>query len=114
MSIFEMNLHLIIKMCKANPCKNFVFDFGDGSPPIANHVYSEPGTYPVTDKYAKKGNASLNQRIKDPKKPFCPPYTNLQLKPKETSPYEPVDFDASKSHDANNMPCKSYEWDYDD
>eukprot|EP01084_Bolivina_argentea_P305748 528215_1 len=107
MSIFEMNLHLIIKMCKANPCKNFVFDFGDGSPPIANHVYSEPGTYPVTvtctDKYGGIGNASL-------KKPFCPPYANLQSKPKETSPFEPVDFDDSKSHDANNMTCKSFVW----
>ncbi len=85
---------------KGNPCKNFVFDFGDGSPPVqstnpvVNHVYSEPGTYPVnvtcTDRYGKKGNASLNQRIKDPKKPFGPPYANLQSKPKETQPYEPI------------------------
>ncbi len=61
-----------------------------------------------------KRNASLNQRTKDPKKPFGPPYANLQSKPKETSPYEPVDFDASKSHDANNMPCKSFVWDFGD
>eukprot|EP01084_Bolivina_argentea_P315398 546417_1 len=109
---------------KGNPCKNFVFDFGDGSPPetttkpVVNHVYNEPGSYPVnvtvTDRYGKKANASLTQRVKDPKNPIGPPYAELHSKPKETRVYEPVDFDASKSHDADNGPCKAFVWDFGD
>ena len=107
-----------------NPCKNFVFDFGDGSPPVTspnpvvNHAYDKPGSYPVTvtaiDRNGKKANASLTQRVKDPKNPIGPPYANLQSNPKETYPMEPVNFDASKSHDYQNGPCKSFVWDFGD
>ena len=55
-----------------DPCKTFLWDFGDGSPPketktpIVNHSFEEPGTYPVKvtaiDKYGKTGNAKLTQR----------------------------------------------------
>jgi len=107
-----------------NPCKNYVFDFGDGSPPVSspnpvvNHAYDKPGTYPVTvivtDRYGKKANAALTQRVKDPKKPIGPPFADLASNPKDTYPHEPVNFDASKSHDADKMPCKSFVWEFGD
>ena len=58
--------------CDNEPCKTFVWDFGDGTPkvetkgPYTQHPYQHAGVYPVTvtvtDKYNKKADASLNQR----------------------------------------------------
>ncbi len=99
-----------------DPCKNYTFDFGDGSPivhtpkPVVKHQYDEPGTYPVTvtatDKYGRKGNAALNQKIVDPKNPNPkdPPYAHVTSDPTDARPSQPVTFDASKSHDMNKKP----------
>jgi len=56
-----------------DPCKTFVFDFGDGSnpviseDPVVKHSYDVPGTYPVnvtvTDKHGNRGNAALQQKL---------------------------------------------------
>eukprot|EP01084_Bolivina_argentea_P067195 122428_1 len=109
-----------------DPCKNYTFDFGDGSPivhtpkPVVKHQYDEPGTYPVkviaTDKYGKKGDAKLNQLVTDPKNPNSPlpPYANVISNPSEAEVKQPVQFDASKSHDQFNKPCVQFEWDFGD
>merc|ERR1712130_653672 len=62
-----------------DPCKSFLWDFGDNTPkvitstPITNHCYDKPGSYPVTvtgtDKYNRKGDAKLNQRVIDVSNP---------------------------------------------
>eukprot|EP00486_Rosalina_sp_Unknown_P002057 CAMPEP_0201566218 /NCGR_PEP_ID=MMETSP0190_2-20130828/5869_1 /ASSEMBLY_ACC=CAM_ASM_000263 /TAXON_ID=37353 /ORGANISM="Rosalina sp." /LENGTH=82 /DNA_ID=CAMNT_0047984651 /DNA_START=1 /DNA_END=245 /DNA_ORIENTATION=- len=79
-----------------DPCKKFVWDFGDGSPletttePVTNHAYDEPGSYPVTvtvtDKYNRKGNANLTQQIIDPRDPdkIYPPVAELESHPHES------------------------------
>eukprot|EP01083_Nonionella_stella_P064670 168795_1 len=109
-----------------DPCKKYVWDYGDGSPPettsdpVTNHVYSEPGTYPVnctvTDKYGKKGNANLTQTIKDPNEPdkIYPPVADVESHPHESVPKQPVIFDASKSQDFQGNPCKKFVWDFGD
>jgi len=109
-----------------DPCKKFVWDFGDNSPlvtttePVANHAYNEPGSYPVTvtvtDKYGRKGNANLTQQIKDPKQPdkVSPPVAAVESHPHEAVPKQPVTFDASKSRDFKNEPCKKFVWDFGD
>ena len=43
-----------------------------------------------------------------------PPYAQLESHPKETSPGDPVDFDASKSHDAEHKQCVEFVWDFGD
>ena len=58
------------------PCSNFVFDFGDGTPPITSrdpvvkHPFTKPGTYPVTvtvtDKDGLQSQATMTQRVSDP------------------------------------------------
>eukprot|EP01083_Nonionella_stella_P001036 3001_1 len=109
-----------------DPCKTFVWDFGDGTPttttttPIVNHCYDNPGTYPVkvtaTDKYGRKGQAHLNQPVLDPKNPtkIGPPYAAVRSNPQESMVNQPVQFDASKSHDFEGGPCKSFLWDFGD
>ena len=108
------------------PCKNFVFDFGDGTPPVettspvVNHPYDEPGTYPVTvtatDKYGRKGNAAVNQQVIDPKNPKKkqPPVAKVSSNPPDARPKQPVTFDASKSHDMDKKPCIKFVWDFGD
>ncbi len=109
-----------------DPCKNYTWDFGDGSPlvhtpkPVVKHAYDEPGTYPVavtaTDKYGRKGNAALNQKVVDPKNPNPkdPPYAHVTSDPTDAKPSQPVTFDASKSHDMNKKPCVKFVWDFGD
>eukprot|EP01084_Bolivina_argentea_P150808 263322_1 len=56
-------------------CKQFVFNFGDGSntfhstKPIVKYKYNKKGIYSVhvmvTDKYGNKSNASLQQKVID-------------------------------------------------
>ncbi len=58
------------------------------------------------DKFGQKGDASLTQRIKSPYKDVGPPYAAVTSNPKQSTVDEPVEFDASKSHDANNKPCQ--------
>lgn len=64
-----------------NPCTNFVYDFGDGSPPltttdpVVTHTFDRPGSFPVTvtatDKDGNRANAELTQKIDDdPENPF--------------------------------------------
>ena len=58
--------------CDNEPCKTYLWDFGDGTPkvttkgPYTQHPYEYPGTYPVTvtvtDKYNKTADAMLQQR----------------------------------------------------
>ncbi len=65
--------------CDNQPCKNYVWDFGDGSPPVTtttpvtNHAYKKPQVYPVkvtvTDKYGKKSQAGMS--IKFQTEIFC-------------------------------------------
>ena len=110
----------------SDPCKTFIWDFGDGTPlvetpgPITNHAYDEPGTYPVkvtaVDKYGQKGNAKLSQRVTDPKNPNAPapPYAHIKSDPPISDPKQPVKFDASKSHDQFNKPCVKFLWDFGD
>ena len=92
--------------------------FYQTSNPVANHAYSTPGTYPVRvtciDRYGNKGEAMLSQRIKDPVKAIGPPQAQLTSNPPEQLINKPVDFDASKSKDANNGPCVSFTWDFGD
>ena len=108
-----------------NPCTSFVFDFGDGSPPVTsanpvvNHAYDSPGSYSVSviaiDRNGKKANASSTQRVKDPKNPIGPPYAILQSKPRKAFPaIQSVKFDASKSGDYQRGPCKSFVWNFGD
>ena len=109
-----------------DPCKTFVWEFNDNTPPIEtttpviNHAFSEPGTYPVTvtatDKYGRKGNASVNQQVIDPKNPkkILPPVAKLTSNPPDARPKQPVTFDASKSHDGEKKPCVKFEWDFGD
>jgi PKD repeat protein len=108
------------------PCKNYTFDFGDGSPvvhtpkPVVQHAYDEPGTYPVgvvaTDKYGRKGNAAIQQKVVDPQHPNPkePPYANVSSDPADARPSQPVTFDASKSHDMARKPCVKFVWDFGD
>merc|ERR1712228_736213 len=112
--------------CEGDPCKNFVFDFGDGSPPkestspIVKHAYEQPGSYPVyvtvTDKFGKKGNASFQQRVIDPKnsKKNLPPIAKLTSDPPESRPNQSVTFDASKSLDQDKKPCVAFLWNFGD
>lgn len=114
------------KDLEGKPVANYQIDFGDGTmpvrttKPITKHVYSQPGTYPVTitaiDKYGNKGTASLTQVVKDPRNPMKrgPPHAELASNPKETKPQQPVQFDASKSCDYEKKPCKSFLWDFGD
>ena len=109
-----------------DPCKKFVWDYGDGSPletttePVTNHAYDEPGSYPVTvtvtDKYGRKGNANLTQQVIDPRDPdkIYPPVAELESHPHESVPKQPVNFDASKSRDYKGEPCKKFVWDFGD
>ncbi len=109
-----------------DPLKTYEWDFGDGTPkvttkgPIVKHAFDQPGTYPVkvigTDKYGKKGDAKLNQLVTDPKNPNSrlPPYENVTSNPTEAECKQPVQFDASKSHDQLNKPCVQFEWDFSD
>ena len=116
----------------SRPCKNFVFDFGDGTPPqqstnpVLNHTYSKPGTYPVKvtciDRDGNKATATLTQVVDNPP-PFNsyqsqpkqgPPSAQLASNPKETKPQQPVSFDASKSKDAKGQPCTKFVWDFGD
>ena len=50
------------------PCKNFVFDFGDGSPPIQSStpVVKHPVTVTAIDKYGRKGNDPKNPTKRTP------------------------------------------------
>merc|ERR1712228_660349 len=112
--------------CEGDPCKNFVFDFGDGSPPkestspIVKHAYEQPGSYPVyvtvTDKFGKKGDASVQQRVIDPKnsKKNLPPIAKLTSDPPESRPNQSVTFDASKSLDQDKKPCVAFLWNFGD
>ena len=78
---------------QGNPCRNFVFNFDDGTPvveqsnPVANRAHSTPGTYPVSaaciDRYGNKGEAMVSQRIKDPVKAIGPPQAQLTSNPPE-------------------------------
>ena len=107
------------------PCTNFVFDFGDGSDPIPSpkpvvtHIYEQPGSYPVkvtvTDKLGQTANASLTQRIIDPKSadPTLP-YAAISSTPKQPKQKEAVAFDASKSVDCDGDPIKNFVWDFGD
>ena len=109
-----------------DPCKNYTFDFGDGSPvvhtpkPIVKHAYDEPGSYPVTvtatDKYGRKGNAAVTQKVIDPKNPKKkgPPYAHVTSDPPDARPKQPVTFDASKSCDMDKKPCVKFVWDFGD
>ena len=107
-----------------DPPVEYLWDFGDGTDPvkttkpIVNHPYKKPGSYPVkctvVDKNGLKGTAGLTQRVTQPYKDNGPPYAALESKPKETSPGQPVDFDASKSHDFEKKPCVSFLWDFGD
>merc|ERR1719203_2680162 len=88
--------------------------------PYTEHPYAHPGTYPVkvivTDKYGKNADASLQQRVIDPKNPneIGPPYATLTDKPDITKVGEPVTFDASKSHDFEKKPCSMFVFDFGD
>ncbi len=62
------------------------------------------------DKFGETGDASLTQRVKSPYKDVGPPYASVTSSPKQSTVDEPVEFDASKSHDADNKPCTSYVW----
>ena len=61
-------------------------------------------------------NTKINtqQRVKNPKNDIAPPYAHLASQPKDTYPFEVVNFDASKSHDMHNQPCKSFLFDFGD
>jgi len=112
--------------CDGDPCKNFIWDFGDNTPrvhtttPVTNHAYDEPGSYPVTvtatDKYGRHGDAQVTQRVIDPKNPKKkgPPTAHVTSDPPESRPKQPVTFDASKSHDFENKPCVKFVWDFGD
>ena len=108
-----------------DPPLEYIWNFGDDTDPVktnkpyVDHAYDKPGSYPIKvtciDKFGNPAHASCTQRVINPSNPkIGPPYAALQSKPKETMPYEPVDFDASKSHDADMKPCKSFKWDFGD
>eukprot|EP01083_Nonionella_stella_P291593 992108_1 len=107
-----------------DPPVEYNWNFGDGTPvvktnkPKVEHAYDKPGTYPVkctvVDKFGETGDASLTQRVKSPYKDVGPPYASVTSSPKQSTVDEPVEFDASKSHDADNKPCTSYVWDFGD
>eukprot|EP01084_Bolivina_argentea_P151403 264256_1 len=116
--------------CDGDPCKNYVWDFGDFTPqvrttkPVVKHAFDKPGTYPVKctveDKYGKKATASCRQMVEPPIQqsssipPRMPPQAVLKSNPRETVPMQPVNFDASDSHDSAGNPCISYVWDFGD
>ena len=108
-----------------DPPLEYHWNFGDGTPvvktnkPFVDHAYDQPGSYPAkvtcVDKFGNPAHASCTQRVQNPSNPkIGPPYAALESNPKETFPYDPVDFDASKSHDADMGPCKSFKWDFGD
>eukprot|EP01083_Nonionella_stella_P001035 2995_1 len=106
------------------PCVQFVWDFGDGSPketttgPVTTHPYKHPGTYPVkvvvTDKNNLSAQAGLNQKVVQDGPSVEDPYAAVSSTPPEAKPKEPVLFDASKSHDMDGDPCKTFTWDFGD
>ncbi len=112
--------------CDHEPCVQYTFDFGDGSPPeksnkpIVPHKYAHPGSYPVSvdilDKYGKTGKASCTQRVIDPKDPDAvgPPYAQLTSDPTESKVGQVVYFDASKSHDFKHEPCADFVFTFGD
>ncbi len=48
-----------------------------------------------------------------PTQPACP-YAHITSFPTNAMVNQPVKFDASKSHDCDNQPCKNYVWDFGD
>jgi PKD repeat protein len=73
-----------------DPCVNFAFDFGDGTPvvvsnkPVVKHAYDYPGTYPVkcvvTDKNGLSSPATVHQRVAAPNGPMYDDDPNKGLK----------------------------------
>eukprot|EP00486_Rosalina_sp_Unknown_P005971 CAMPEP_0201564646 /NCGR_PEP_ID=MMETSP0190_2-20130828/3140_1 /ASSEMBLY_ACC=CAM_ASM_000263 /TAXON_ID=37353 /ORGANISM="Rosalina sp." /LENGTH=186 /DNA_ID=CAMNT_0047981109 /DNA_START=54 /DNA_END=610 /DNA_ORIENTATION=- len=106
-----------------DPPVEYQWNFGDGTPmvktktPFIDHAFNKPGSYPVkvtcVDKYGQPATAQVTERVAAPKD-VGPPYAELHSHPKETEPQEPVDFDASKSHDYENKPCVKFVWDFGD
>merc|ERR1712154_323567 len=102
----------------------FVWDFGDNSPkvttvePRTTHPYKNPGTYPVkvvaTDKNGLSAQAGLNQKVIQNGPSEEDPYAAVSSPPPDANPKEPVLFDASKSHDMDGDPCKTFKWDFGD
>eukprot|EP01084_Bolivina_argentea_P151404 264257_1 len=113
-----------------NPCKSFMFNFGDGSPPktqnsaIIEHPYAKAGTYPVKvtaiDKNGLTADATINQRVSgDPSfgasnnEPNAP-YAVVNSTPTNAKPSQPVTIDASESQDIDAEPCKNFVFDFGD
>merc|ERR1712154_736594 len=92
------------------PCVQFVWDFGDNSPKVTT---VEPRTtHPY--KNGLSAQAGLNQKVIQNGPSEEDPYAAVSSTPPDANPKEPVLFDASKSHDMDGDPCKTFKWDFGD
>jgi PKD repeat protein len=99
---------------------SYAWNFGDGTSATgetASHIYTSLGTYnvslAVTDNESFIGTAYVDILVIEAPPPPVPPVAAFTANPNRVVVGQPVEFDASSSHDPDGT-ILSYAWDFDD